>query len=211
LALAEAETAFQWNRHGNGIPVSGWGIFVLRLFCMANLAGLLCDLVNKNRLRNSSRTPPPTTPSNLDRVGEQVFLFTWVAWVFLQDSRGLLVPVITVCCLSFSSVSTTYLVHICFRQYLFLVLFPKLLYLFPLPHKKKMKTNMAPVSSVCFRSVFILTRVAHRVRELGGQLLPVNHGLAASCWPPMNLPIHVLHTDPDWPITPGGHWLHTEL
>jgi hypothetical protein len=23
LALAEAETAFQWNRHGNGIPVSG--------------------------------------------------------------------------------------------------------------------------------------------------------------------------------------------
>jgi hypothetical protein len=95
---------------------------------------------------------PPFTLSNLDKFGEQVFQFTWLAWVLLHDLDGLLVPII----IRFSSVFITYLFHICFRKYQFSYLFLVFLYLLLLPHKN-MTTNMAPASSVRFRSVFIPT------------------------------------------------------
>jgi hypothetical protein len=95
---------------------------------------------------------PPITLSNLDKFGEQVIRFTWLAWVLLHDLDGLLVPII----IRFSSVFIPYLFHICFWKYLFSYLFSVFLYLFLLPHKN-MTTNVTPVSSVCFRSVFIPT------------------------------------------------------
>jgi hypothetical protein len=102
-----------------------------------------------------SKQPTPTPPftlSNLDRFREQVFRFTWFAWVLLHDLGGLLIPII----IRFSSVFTLYSFHIRFRKYPFSYLFPVFLYSFLLPHKN-MKTNVAPLSSVRFRSVFIPT------------------------------------------------------
>jgi hypothetical protein len=86
-------------------------------------------------------------------LGHKFFWFSWLSWVFLHDSGGLLVP--TIIC--FSSASTPYSFHICFRKYLFSYLFPVFLYSFLLPHNphKNIKINVAALSFVCFRSVFI--------------------------------------------------------
>jgi hypothetical protein len=92
----------------------------------------------------------PITLSILDRFWEQVFWFTWLIWVLLHDSGGFLVPII----LRFSSVFASYSFHVYFRKYPFSYLFPVILHSFLLPHKN-MKTNMAPLSSVRFHSVFI--------------------------------------------------------
>jgi hypothetical protein len=106
-----------------------------------------------------SKQPIPYSPiivSNRDRFRVQVFRFSWLSWVFLHDSGGLLVP--TIIC--FLSASASYSFHICFRKYLFSYLFPVFPYSFLLPHKN-MKTNVATLSSVRFRSVFI-PRSNHR-------------------------------------------------
>jgi hypothetical protein len=66
-----------------------------------------------------------------------------------------LVPII----IRFPSVFVPYSLHFCFRKYPFSYLFPVFSYSFLLPHKN-MKTNVAPLSSVRFRSVFIPTLVA---------------------------------------------------
>jgi hypothetical protein len=87
----------------------------------------------------------PITPSNRDRFRAQVIRFSWLSWVFPHDTGGLLVP--TIIC--FSSTSAPYLFYICLWKYMFS-------YLFLLPHKN-IKTNVAALSSVYFRSVFIPT------------------------------------------------------
>jgi hypothetical protein len=70
----------------------------------------------------------------------------------MHDSGGLLVPII----IRFPSVFALYLFHVCFWKYLLSYLFPVFSYLFLFLHKN-MKTNVAPLSFVCFRSVFIPT------------------------------------------------------
>jgi hypothetical protein len=103
----------------------------------------------------------PITPSNRDRFRAQVFRFSWLSWVFLHDSSGLLVPKI----ICFSSASAPYLFHICFRKYLFSYLFSVFLFSFLLPHKN-MKTNVAALSSVRFCSVFIPSCLRHLLAHL---------------------------------------------
>jgi hypothetical protein len=95
----------------------------------------------------------PITLSNLDRFGEQVFQFPWLAWVLLHDLGGLLVPTI----IHFSSVFRPYSFHVYFPKYPFSYLFSVFLYLFLLSHKN-MKTNTAQLSFVRFHSVFIPTQ-----------------------------------------------------
>jgi hypothetical protein len=68
----------------------------------------------------------------------------------MHDSGGLFVLII----IRFPSVFAPYSFHVCFWKYLFLYLFPVFLYSF-LFLPKSMKTNVAPLSSVRFRSVFI--------------------------------------------------------
>jgi hypothetical protein len=101
-----------------------------------------------------SKQLTPTPPLHwviLTGLGKKI-RFTWLSLVLLHDSGGLLVPII----IRFSSVVTPYLFHICFWKYPFSYLFPVFLYSFLFPHKN-MKTNVALVSSVRFRSVFIPT------------------------------------------------------
>jgi hypothetical protein len=66
--------------------------------------------------------------------------FVGLGWVFLRDSRVLLVPVI----IRFPCVSMPYLVHICFRQYLFLYLFLGFLFSFLFPQKKRGISHFCP-------------------------------------------------------------------
>jgi hypothetical protein len=168
------ETEFSWNGNENGnslaevetemerrfpveqmrkrkLPFPTNMEFPFMVVLMANLTGPICDLVILNRQNN----PSPTLP--LHRViviglGYKFFDFLDFLEFFLHDSSGLLVP--TIICFLF--VSAPYSFHICFRKYLFSYLFPAFPYSFLLLHKN-MKTNVAALSSVRFRSVFIPT------------------------------------------------------
>jgi hypothetical protein len=68
----------------------------------------------------------------------------------MHDSDGLLVPII----IHFPSVFAPYSSCVCFWKYMLSYLFSVFLFLFLFSHKN-MKTNMAPLSSIRFRSVFI--------------------------------------------------------
>jgi hypothetical protein len=94
------------------------------------------------------------------------------AWAWSYDSGGLLIP--TIIC--FSSVFAPYSFHICFQKYLFSYLFPVFSYSFMLLHKN-MKTNMGPLSSVRFRSVFIPRHGHGHMKSLRWRLQ-----IAASPW-----------------------------
>jgi hypothetical protein len=61
----------------------------------------------------------------------------------------------------FSSGFALYSFYVCFRKYQFSYLFLVFLYSFLISHKN-IKTNMAPLYSVCFRSVFIHTNPYNR-------------------------------------------------
>jgi hypothetical protein len=71
----------------------------------------------------------------------------------------------------FLSVSAPYSFHICVQQYLFSSLFSGFLYLFSLPHRK-MKTNVALVRFMCFRSVLI--HDAHKISDMVSKLAGVS-------------------------------------
>jgi hypothetical protein len=129
--------------------------FLFMVVLMDNLAGPICDLVILNRQSNPSHTP------SLHRVivtslGHKFFDSLDFLEFFLHDSGDLLVP--TIIC--FLSTFAPYSFHIYFQKYLFSYLFPVFPYLFLLPYKN-MKINMATLSPVLFRSIFIPSHVEH--------------------------------------------------
>jgi hypothetical protein len=140
--------AFRWNRCKNKIFYLCliWN-FCLRLLCMENLANPIYDLVKLNFLSK------PIPYFSLHRVvsarlGNR-FLVCWFAWVFLHDSRGVVVTVI----IRFVHA------YIVFGPYIFSDIYFHIYFWCLCIHfcfQKNMKANAALVNSVRSSSVYHL-------------------------------------------------------